>query len=301
MSSDAPSSSSPGRVSELMKQVRLLEIAARKNAVNWMSGDYITSIRGGGMVFHEARKYVVGESARLIDWNITARLGEPYVKVHQEERQRNIMLLVDVSPSMHLGFQRKTKLEFAIELAATLAVSGIEGGDRVGHILFADRVLAEARPEQGPKQLFRILAELLDWTEPWQRPVEETDPRVAIHALAAHRRGRFVVFLISDFIDHDVPDDLRYMGAQHDVTLLHVYDPFEFAASPLVFTGFSPEGDSGTVTMAPGARAPVSETHEFLAAEAARYRIGVESFSTNEPIPIVLDRIFHRKRRQLVR
>lgn len=296
---------SAARVSELLRLVHLLELAARRNAVNWLSGDYLTTIRGGGLVFHEARKYVDGESSRLIDWNITARLGEPYVKVHRDERQRDIMLLVDVSPSMHSGFQRKTKLEFAVELAASLAVTAIEGGDRLGYVLFADRVLAESRPRSGRKQLHKTLASLLTWTRPWDAHVPQTDPRVALHEVAKLRGSRFVIFLVSDFIDHDVPDDLRYVSPRHDTTLLHVYDPVEAATSfPVVFTGYSPEGAPGGERVTGDAAAEgrsIEKTQRWLRERAAQLGIGVESLSTAAPVRIALDTLFHRKRRQLVR
>jgi len=285
-----------------MRLVHLLELTARKNAVSWLTGDYRTSIKGGGLVFHEARKYVSGESAKRIDWNITARLGEPYVKVHHDERQRDIMVLLDVSPSMHCGFQRKTKLEFAVELAASLAVTAIEGGDRLGYVIFADRVLAESRPREGRKQLHRALSDFLLWTAPRDEPIAETDPRVALHAIAKHRRGRFVVFLVSDFIDHDIPDDLRYVGPQHDTTLIHVYDPFEFVSSPpIAFTGFAPEGTAAPATRTSGNGASLEHKERWLQQEAARFRIDHTSVGTHEPVRVALDTLFHRKRRQLAR
>jgi uncharacterized protein (DUF58 family) len=292
----------PAEITELVKHVRLLELIARRNAVNWLTGEYVTSIRGGGLVFHEARKYVAGESARLIDWNITARLGEPYVKVHREERQRDVMVLLDVSPSMHLGFQRKTKLEFAVELAASLAVTAIEGGDRLGYVLFADRVLAEARPLEGKKQLFSTLRDLLEWTAPWDEAasVAETDPRVALHALGKYRRGRFVVFLISDYLDHDVPEDLRYVAPQHDVTLLHVYDPFEYDRSaPISFTGFAPEGAREHMPFSAERAGSLDELRAELHQAASKYRMSFESLSTTEPVSLALNRLFRQKRREL--
>lgn len=288
-------------VSALLRQVRLLELVARRNAAGLASGDYLTAIRGRGMIFHESRKYVPGEPARTIDWNVTARLGEPYVKVHLEERQREVVVALDVSPSMHAGFQAKTKLEFAVELAATLAASAVEAGDRVGHVIFADRVLAESRPRGGRAQLFRVLRAFVEHAAPWTRPVGESDPRAAVHAVERHRRGRFIVFLISDFIDHDVPEDLKYVRARHDVSLLHVYDPFEYATgAPVVFQGFSPEGGRRRARLRPGETGTLEQMRGFLRAECGRHRIAFESFSTALPVHASLERFFHRKRRQLV-
>ncbi len=170
-------------VTGLLKRVQRLELAARRNAGGLMIGDYQTAIRGQGMVFHETRKYVAGDPVRLIDWNATARVGEPYVKVHLEERQREVVIALDVSPSMHAGFQDKTKLETAVELAATLAVSTVEGGDRLGWVVFADQALAEHRPRGGRTQLFRALRSFLDHTSPWTRPVSASDPRLGPRSL----------------------------------------------------------------------------------------------------------------------
>ena len=284
---------------QLLRDVRLLELIARRNVAGLLAGDYASAILGSGMVFHEARKYVSGEPARRIDWNITARLGEPYVRVHQEERQREVIVALDVSPSMHVGFQARTKLEYAVELAATLAVSAIEAGDRLGWTIFADRSLEVARPRQGRAQLFRGLAALLAHTGAWQRPVAESDPRAAIHAIERYRGRRFVVFLISDFIDHDVPDDLRYLRARHDVSLLHVYDPFEYAgAGPLVFEGVAAEGGARPARLRPGKTGSLEEMHAFLRQVAARHRIAVASLATTRPVPSALGAFFHHKRRR---
>lgn len=283
---------------QLLRDVRLLELIARRNATGLLAGDYASAILGSGLVFHEARKYVQGEPARLIDWNITARTGEPYVRVHQEERQREVIVALDVSPSMHVGFQARTKLEYAVELAATLAVSAIEGGDRLGWVLFADRALETARPRGGRAQLFRGLKALLAHTEPWQRPVHESDPRAAIHAIERQRGGRYVVFLISDFIDHDVPEDLRYLRARHDVSLLHVFDPLEYSGpGPIAFEAVAPEGEPRPSRLRPGATGGLDEMEAFLRRVAGRHRMAVASLPTTRPVPSALAAFFHHKRR----
>lgn len=288
-----------GDAADLLARVRRLELVARRNAAGLLAGDYLTSILGRGLVFHEARRYVPGQPARLIDWNITARVGEPYVRVHQEERQREVMLAVDVSPSMHGGWQEKTKLEVAVELAATLAVSAVDAGDRVGWVTFADRVLASAPPRGGRPQLFRALRALLDATAPWERRVVVSDPRAAIHAVQRFRGHRFVVFLISDFVDHDVPDDLRYVQARHDVALLHVYDPLELAAggddAPLLAAA-APEGGARGV-LRPGEAGTVEQVEELLRRAAGGRGIAVASFSTAEPVATALSRYFHSRKR----
>lgn len=309
-----PPAPAAGDAGELLRRVRRLELVARRHAAGLLPGDYRTAILGRGLVFHEARRYVPGQPARRIDWNITARVGEPYVRIHQEERQREVVLAVDVSPSMHTGFQAKTKLEVAVELAATLAVSAIDAGDRVGWVIFADRVLDEAPPRGGRAQLFRALRALLAAAAPWQRPVAVSDPRLAIHAVQRQRSGgRRTVFLISDFVDHDVPDDLRYVQARHDVVLLHVYDPLELAdggasaAGPAAggaaaaddprprLPALAPEGRRRGV-FRPGELGSRGEMESFLRREAGRHGIAVASISTAAAVAPSLSRFFHQRR-----
>jgi len=294
----APRLVDPGTgVARLLERIRLLELIARRNAAGLLSGDYQTSIRGQGLIFHESRKYLAGDPVRSIDWNVTARLGEPYVKVNLEERQRDVFLAIDVSPSMHTGFQERTKLEYTVELAATLAASAIAGGDRLGWVLFADEALDVEPPRGGNRQLFSFLRTLLEGAQPWKRPVSGSDPRAAVHAIQGSRRGRFVVFLISDFVDHDVPEDLKYLRPRHDVSLLHVYDPVELTpAAPVVFAAHSPEKPDGLRSTSPGAAGSLEEMQRFLLREAARYRLAAHSFSTAEPVSGTLGEFLHRKR-----
>ena len=288
------------QIAELLRRVQTLELIGRRNAAGLRPGDYQTTVRGRGLVFEEPRKYVPGDEARRIDWNITARLGgDPHVRVHLEERQRDVMVLLDVSPSMHFGSQHLTKLEVAVELAATLSVAAIDAGDRRGHVLFADRTLAESRPRSGRAQLFRVLRTMLDHTGPWRRDVGVSDPRAAIHAVEKHR-GRFAIFLISDFIDHDVPDDLRYLRARHDVTLLHVYDPLEFAlpggppSAPRLPARASEGERSAALHLGTGEE--LTAMQSFLRRRCGELRMDFASFSTSYAARASLQAFFHRRR-----
>lgn len=289
--------------SELLQRVRTLELVARRNAAGRLQGDYQSSFKGGGLLFEEPRRYVPGDPVRTIDWNITARVQEPHVRVHREERQRDVMLAIDVSPSMHSGFQERTKLETAVEIGATLAVSAVAAGDRLGYVSFADAVLDRSRPRGGREQLWRVLRGLLDQTAPWSRPVRESDPRVAIHELESLRSGSMVVFLISDFFDRDVPDDLRYLRPRHDVSLLHVYDPFEIAdIRHLVVPGVAPEGAAGSGFVSPSlAGERRAGTVSTLRVACAARGVGWASFGTDEPVGPGLLELFHDKRRLLRR
>ena len=303
---------------QLLRRIRRLELTARANVAGLQRGDYSSTVRGQGMIFHELRRYVDGEPARRIDWNVTARLGEPYVKVSRQERRRDVFVALDTSPSMQTGFHSRLKIEVAVEVAATLALAALDGGDRLATVFFADRVLSQRPPRAGGRRLFETLRDLLNHAAPWRRPVAVSDPRSAVHAIQQHRGRRFVIFLISDFIDHDVPEDLKYLQARHDVSLLHIWDPVEQAvAAPIRFAGFSPEGRRAGArktrpltlplalplaprrgTSPPGAEASTAQPGEALRRQAGRHAITVESISTADPVALTLGRFFHRKRRR---
>ncbi len=286
----------------LLSEVKELEIVARRNVSSLLTGNYLTTIPGRGLEFHEARRYVPGEEVRRIDWKMTARLGVPYVRTFLEERQREIFIALDVSPSMATGWQAKTKLEVAVEVAATLAVSAVAAGDRLGFVTFADRIFELDRPRAGKRQLFRALKTFASVLGREPEPCAESDPRCAVHAIQRFRGRRFVIFLISDFIDHDVPEDLKYFKKRHDVSLIHLYDPLEYAPSDVVrLTAFAPEGEGSMASMALGETGSLDEMTGFLERECERYGIDFGSYPTTDPVGGALTELFQRKRRSLRR
>ena len=283
---------------DLIARAARLEMTARRNVTGLLQGRYTTVIRGRGLSFHEARKYVPGEDIRLIDWNMTARCQEPYVRVHLDEREREVFIALDVSPSMRTGWQDQTKLEYAVELAASIAVSAIEARDRLGYVLFQEDVTAFSPPKRGQAQLFRTVRAMLHELDRPAGPVAETDPRTAIHAIQRLRGRRFVVFMISDFIDHDLHDDFRYIQARHDVSLLHIYDPVEFASSSAVrFQASSPEGGRLTAAIRPGMTGSLDRKTDFLKSQSREYGLFYRSFSTREPAGPALREFFQTKKR----
>ncbi len=285
---------------ELLAEVRELEVVARKNVSSLFAGNYLTTIPGRGLEFHEARRYVQGEPVRRIDWKMTARMGVPYVRTFLEERQREIFIALDVSPSMATGWQQKTKLEVAVEMAATLAVSAVEAGDRLGFVTFSDRVFELDRPRAGKRQLFHALKTFAATLGQPPEPCQESDPRCAVHAIQRFRGRRFVVFVISDFIDHDVPEDLKYFKRRHDVSLIHLYDPLEYAIPGAVrLPAFAPEGPAGLASVAPGETGRLDEMVAFLQRECDRYAIELGSYPTTRPVGGALTELFRRKRRRL--
>ena len=285
---------------ELLADVRELELVARRNVSSLFAGNYLTTIPGRGLEFHEARRYVQGEPVRRIDWKMTARMGVPYVRTFLEERQREIFIALDVSPSMATGWQEKSKLEVAVEMAATLAVSTVGAGDRLGFVTFADRVLELDRPRAGKRQLFRTLKTFVTALARPPEPCRESDPRCAVHAVQRFRGRRFVVFVISDFIDHDVPEDLKYFKKRHDVSLIHLYDPIEYAsASALRLAAYAPEGADGLASLAPGETGSLEQMTAFLERECEKYGIHLGSYATTDPVGGALTELFQRKRRRL--
>lgn len=284
---------------QLLRRVRELELVARRNVSSLLAGNYLTTIPGRGLEFHEARKYVQGEPVRRIDWKMTARLGFPHVRTFLEERQREIFIALDVSPSMATGWQEESKLEVAVEVAATLAVSAAGAGDRLGFVTFSDRVSELDRPRAGKKQLFRALKTFSSTLDRPPEPCQLSDPRCAIHAIQRFRGRRFVVFLISDFIDHDVPEDLKYFRQQHDVSLIHLYDPLEYAPASMVrLAAFSPEGRARTTSVSPGSVESLAEMTSFLERECVKYGMSFASLACGEPVPAALVELFQRKRRR---
>ncbi len=283
----------------LLRDVKELELVARRNVSSHLSGNYLTSIPGRGLEFHEARPYLPGDPDRHIDWNMTARLGQPWVKTFLEEREREIMLLVDVSPSMDCGWVQRTKLELATEVAATLAISAVEAGDRIGLVTFADEVRRKYAPRSGKRQLFRILRELAGVAAQELPPSGFSDPRQAIHSVESMRSGRYIIFLLSDFIDHDVPDDLKYLRTRHDVSLIHLYDPLEVEVpeSPVRFTAISPEGEVRPMRTRPGEWRRRSETTTLLQGAAGRLGLDYLALATDAPVSRSLAAFFHRRKR----
>ncbi len=284
---------------ELLAEVRDLELVARKNVSSLLTGNYLTTIPGRGLEFHEARRYVQGESVRRIDWKMTARMGSPYVRTFLEERQREIFIALDVSPSMATGWQEKTKLEVAVEMAATLAVSATLAGDRLGLLTFSDRVFELERPRAGKRQLFRTLKTLAAVLGRPPVACRVSDPRCAVHAIQRFRGRRFVIFVISDFIDHDVPEDLKYFRSRHDVSLIHLYDPLEYLTfAPLRLAAFAPEGRADLASITPGETGSLEQMLAFLNRQCDKYGIALGSFSTTDPVGGALTEFFHHKRRR---
>jgi len=280
----------------LLQQVKRLELVARKNTTGLFAGNYISNVLGHGLEFHEACKYVQGQSVRLIDWNMSARLGEVYVKKYREEREREVFIAVDVSPSMFFGTQKRTKIETALELAATLGFNAINSGDRLGMVSFDKKVTATFLPKKGKSHLFAVLKSLVQQKNQKAKRINRTNIESAIKAIQAHRGRKFMIFIISDFIDRDIPEDLSLIQSRHDVVLMHIYDPLEYKASKRVFLPFySPEGPKSTLSGKPGDFGTFEEVESFLKGSSLKFGIDVVSVSTKDKIPARLIAYFREK------
>ncbi|MEN9335728.1 MAG: hypothetical protein RLZZ500_715 [Bacteroidota bacterium] len=206
---------------EILKKVRKIEIKTRRLSDHIFSGEYHTSFKGRGMTFSEVRQYQFGDDVRSIDWNVTARYNEPYVKVFEEERELTMMLMVDVSGSENFGTQKQLKKEIVTEIAATLAFSATQNNDKIGLILFTDQIELYIPPKKGKSHVLRIIRELIEF----QPQHKKTHLGQALQFLSATQKKKAIVFVISDFI---CPDDyektLKIASKKHDLTGFRVYD-----------------------------------------------------------------------------
>jgi uncharacterized protein (DUF58 family) len=208
---------------ELLKKVRKIEIKTRRLSDHIFGGEYHSTFKGRGMTFSEVRQYQFGDDVRAIDWNVTARYNEPYIKVFEEERELTMMLMVDVSGSEFFGTTHQFKNEVITEISATLAFSALQNNDKIGLILFSDQIELFIPPKKGKSHVLRIIRELIEF-KPKSR---KTDLAVALKYLTNVMKKKAIVFVLSDFITDDYLQTLRITGKKHDVTGIRVYDERE--------------------------------------------------------------------------
>jgi uncharacterized protein (DUF58 family) len=208
---------------EIVKKLRKIEIHTARLANDQLAGSYHSVFKGRGMAFSEVRQYQPGDDVRFIDWNVSARMRDTYVKVFTEEREMTVMLLVDLSASGLFGSVSQPKRETAAEVAALLAFSAIKNNDRVGLILFTDQVERFVPPKKGKGHVMRVVTEILS-AKPARRG---TDVRCALELLGNVQKRKCVAFLISDFIASGYERALRITSARHDLIALQILDPRE--------------------------------------------------------------------------
>jgi uncharacterized protein (DUF58 family) len=311
-------------VTELLESVRRVEVRTNRLVNDTMGGAYLSGFKGRGMDFEELREYMPGDDVRDIDWNVTHRLGRPFVKRFREERELTAVLAVDVSASSQFGSANRTKREFACEIAATLAFSAAKNGDKVALLLFTDEVELFVPPRKGRRHILRIVREMLMF-QPKKRGTDVAKSLVFLNHVL-HRRA--MVFLLTDFLhggtpasgpartepfsepcrrpalqSRDVIAELGLTNTRHDVVCLHLHDPreSELPAAGLVTiedaeTGELLEIDSGKNSV----REKFSRVNAERLAELDRalIRTGVDTLrlKTTEPFAPVLQRFFEIRR-----
>ncbi|XMO88079.1 DUF58 domain-containing protein [Algibacter sp. AS12] len=208
---------------DLLKKVRKIEIKTRRLSDHIFGGEYHSTFKGRGMTFSEVRQYQFGDDVRNIDWNVTARYNEPYVKVFEEERELTMMLMVDVSGSELFGTNQQFKNEVVTEIAATLAFSATQNNDKIGLILFSDKVELYIPPKKGRSHVLRIIRELIEF-----KPESKlTNFAEALKFLQNVMKKKAIVFVLSDFIADDYKQTMKIVSGKHDVTGIRVYDKRE--------------------------------------------------------------------------
>jgi len=205
---------------EILKKVRKIEIKTKRLSNDIFGGEYHSSFKGRGMTFSEVRQYQFGDDVRGIDWNVTARYNEPYVKVFEEERELTMMLMADVSGSEHFGTSNQFKKDVVTEIAATLAFSATQNNDKVGLILFSDDIELFIPPKKGKGHVLRIIRELIEF----KPKSKKTNIDVALKFLSSVLKKRAIVFMLSDFMDDDYEKSAKIAGSKHDLTGIRVYD-----------------------------------------------------------------------------
>ena len=208
---------------QILKKVKQIEIRTRGLVNDLFGGEYHSVFKGRGMAFSEVREYQPGDDIRLIDWNVTARYGSPFIKIFEEERELTVYLLVDISKSGEFGSQNQLKQEFGAEIASVLGFSAIKNNDKVGLILFSNDIEKYVVPKKGKSHVLRVIRELL-YNEP---KGNKTSIKNVLDYLLKVAKRKSVVFLISDFIDNNYWSSLKIVNRKHDLIGIRLFDPAE--------------------------------------------------------------------------
>jgi len=287
---------------EILQAVKAIEIRTRLLVNDVIAGEYGSVFRGRGMEFAEVREYLPGDDVRSIDWNVTARTGAPHVKKFVEERDQTVMFLVDASHSLDFGTVRRMKGEIAAELAAVLAFSAIRNNDKVGAIIFTDKIELFIPPKKGKKHVLRVIREML-----YFRPEERgTDVGAALEYLSRIVRRKAVVFLISDFVSPEYSRPLRVANKRHDLVAITVTDPAEERIPPVGLvhlidaeTGQQQLVDAGDARTQEAFRARRREARETRSRLFRKYRVDSIDVTTDRPYTEPLIAFFRRREREL--
>jgi len=287
---------------ELLESVRQVELCANRLASDTMVGAYLSSCKGRGMDFEDLRDYMPGDDVRHIDWNVSNRLGRPFVKRYREERELGLVLLVDISGSSNFGSTGPTKRRLAAEVAGTLAFAAARSGDKVGLLLFTDRVELFLPPGKGRRHLLRLLREVLFF----QPASAGTDPTVALRALIHRLHHRSMAVLISDLLcplDAGLAQALGQANARHDLICLHLHDAceLELPAAGIVRFEDAETGEIQEINLSQGAsrqRYAAVSAQRLARLDRALQREGVDTLrlQAGQPFAAKLQHFFEHRR-----
>lgn len=229
---------------EILKKVRQIQIRSSRLVNDVLAGEYVSVFKGCGMEFEEVREYQAGDDIRTIDWNVTARMGHPYIKRFTEERELTIMFLVDLSYSGEFGSVKQFKNEIATEICALLALSAVRNNDKVGLILFTDKIEKFVPPKKGKTHVLRVIREVL-----YYKPENKgTDISIALEYLLKVTKRKAVCFLISDFITEGFEHALRIANKRHDIIAASITDPRELEIPNVGFVELE-DAETGEITL----------------------------------------------------
>lgn len=286
---------------DLLRKVRRIEITTNRLVDQGVAGDYHSVFRGRGVEFSEVRPYQPGDDVRSIDWNVTARMGAPFVKQFVEERDLNLFLVVDVSGSLSFGSRAILKRELAAEITALLSFAAIRNQDRVGAALVAEDLELFLPPERRRNHVLRMVRDILSWSS-----AGRTDLERGLKAVLRNLKQRSVLFLVSDFIDTPYASAVKAAAARHDVILIEIVDPRDIeipATAPLVLR----DAETGRAEVVSGGRwrrrLEERRSAERAELETLGRRLGLDHLvlRTDRPYLSLLVRFFERRRRRLAR
>jgi len=289
---------------ELLKRVRKIEIKTKALSHQIFAGEYHSAFKGRGMAFSEVREYQYGDDVRNMDWNVTARMSAPYVKVFEEERELTVVLLIDISRSGLFGTVGETKRELVAEIAATLAFSAMLNNDKVGALFFSDTVEKFIPPKKGRSHLLHIIREILEYTPEH----DGTDIGEALRYLTNAIKRRCTAFVLSDMLDVDADGAPRYEDAlkvavnRHDISVIRVYDPRERTIPDvgLVHVKDSETGKGAWINTSSRSTRTAYEQWFRTASESAaklfnRYQVDSVDTATDQDYVKNLIALFHRR------
>ncbi|MBC7381580.1 MAG: DUF58 domain-containing protein [Bacteroidia bacterium] len=286
---------------DIINKVRKIEIKTRGLSSHIFAGEYHSAFKGRGMTFSDVRAYMPGDDIRAIDWNVTARFNHPYVKIFEEERELTVILLVDVSASGNFGTKVQFKKDLITELCAVLSFSAIQNNDKIGIIFFSDKIEKFIPPKKGKMHILRIIRELIEM-KPQHTKTSIND---ALRYVANVIKKKSIVFVISDFIDKNFEEALKYTNKKHDVVALQVYDPFE-QVLPDVGLMSVQDAETGATLEIDSSNASVRKQYELLARKREKLlndtfnKSGIDwiKLSTTENYVQQLMRLFKKRGRK---